>query len=79
MIIRTNGKSISAFCGRCRTNQAAFATEQVAAFFRLTEAEVCKLVETNEFHLIEFGRGAALICGGSLNNLKNNIFPHLES
>jgi len=78
-IIRTGGKSLSVFCHRCQSNQTVFAPAQVASFFRLTVEEVCSLVETDEFHAIDFGRDAALICAGSLKNLKNNVFPHLES
>ncbi len=70
-IIRTNGKPLSAFCERCQTNVAVFAPEQIAAFLRLTLAEVCRRVETDELHLSENRRGIALICGRSLNNSEN--------
>ncbi len=73
-IIRTNGKSPSAFCDCCRTNVAVFAPEQIAAFLRLTLAEVCRRVEEGELHLIETRRGVRLICGGSLNNSENTQF-----
>lgn len=67
-IVRTNGKPISAFCERCRTNVTVFAPEQIAAFFGMTLAEVCRRVEADELHLIETRRGVALVCGDSLNN-----------
>lgn len=63
-IIRTNSKTLSAFCERCQTNVTVFAPEQMAAIFRLTVAEVCRRVEADELHLIETRRGVALVCGG---------------
>lgn len=74
MIVRTNGKPLSAFCERCQTNVTAFAPEQMAAIFRLTLAEVCRRIEKDELHLIETRRGVALVCGGSLNNSENEQF-----
>ena len=67
-IIRARGKQLSAFCERCQTNVAVFAPEQIAAILRLTVAEVCRRVQTDELHLIENRRDVALICGGSLSN-----------
>ena len=67
-IIRTRGKTALAFCECCQTNVSVFAPEQIAAILRLTLAEVCRRVETDELHLIENRRGVALICGGSLNS-----------
>jgi len=68
------GTSLSAFCDYCQTNVAVFAPEQIAAFLRLTLAEVCRRVETNELHLIDTRRGIALICGTSLSNSENTQF-----
>ncbi len=51
------GTSLSAFCDYCQTNVAVFTPEQIAAFLRLTLAEVCRRVETDELHLIENRRG----------------------
>jgi len=65
------GTSLSAFCEYCHTNVVVFAPEQIAAFFRLTLAEVCRRVEKGELHLIDTRRGVALVCGGSLNNSEN--------
>ncbi len=70
--IRIKGEtSLSAFCDCCQTNVVVFAPEQIAAFLRLTLAEVCRRVETDELHLSENRRGIALICGRSLNNSEN--------
>lgn len=67
-IIRAGDKQFSAFCERCQTTVAVFAIEQLAVIFRLSLAEVCRRVERDELHLIETGRGIALVCGSSLNN-----------
>ncbi len=77
-IIRTNGKPLSAFCERCQTNVTTFAPEQIAAFLRLTEAEVFRRVETGELHLIEMRRGGALVCGGSSGAARINNFLKLR-
>ncbi len=68
------GTSLSAFCDYCQTNVVVFAPEQIAAFLRLTLAEVCRRIEKGELHLIDTRRGVALICGGSLNNSENTQF-----
>jgi len=73
-IIRTNGKPLSAFCERCQTNVIVFTPKQIAAFFQLTVAEVCRRVETGELHLIKTRRGVALICGGSLGDAEIENF-----
>jgi len=65
------GTSLSAFCDCCQTTVSVFAPEQIAAFLRLTLAEVCRRVEKGELHLIDTRRGVTLICGGSLNNSEN--------
>ncbi|MEO8073639.1 MAG: hypothetical protein ABI891_10605 [Acidobacteriota bacterium] len=67
-IIRARGNHPLAFCERCQTNVTVVALEQMAAFFQMTLAEICRRVERDELHLIETQRGVALICGGSLNN-----------
>lgn len=77
--VRKNGKFLSVFCQRCRAYVAAFAPEQIAAFLQLSVAEVCRLIETDEFHLLETERGAALVCGESLNGSKNKNFSQSES
>ena len=77
-IIRTNGKPLSAFCERCQTNVTVFAPRQIAAFFRLTVAEVCRRVEEGELHLIQTQRGVALICGSSLNRAELENFLKLR-
>ncbi len=59
-IIRTTGKSSSSFCERCQTNVTAFAPKQIAAILQLDLTEICRLVETDELHLIETRRGARL-------------------
>ncbi|MDQ3180960.1 MAG: hypothetical protein M3Q33_10615 [Acidobacteriota bacterium] len=71
-IIRTNGKPLSAFCEHCQQNVTVFAPEQIAAFFRLTLAEVCRRVEKGKLHFVGTRRGVALICGSSLNNSEDN-------
>lgn len=65
-IIRTKGKSFSAYCERCETTVAAFTPEQVAAFLEFNLAEVCRRIENAELHLIQNTRSLALICGNSL-------------
>ncbi len=70
-VIKTNGKSHLAFCERCQKSVAAFAHEQVAMFFRLSLTEICRRVETEQIHLTRTKRGAALICGNSLEGKEN--------
>lgn len=77
-IIRTNGKPISAFCERCRTTVTTFAPEQIAAFFGMTPAEICRRVEADELHFIETRRGVALVCGGSLSDTRTKYFLKLR-
>lgn len=64
-VIKTNGKSRLVFCEHCQKSVAAFAPEQVALFFRLSLAEVCLRVQTEQIHLTRRESGAALICGNS--------------
>jgi len=65
-IIRTSGTHYAAHCQHCRQTVAAFAPEQIAAALQLDLTEVCRRVEMKHIHLTNNGRGAALICGNSL-------------
>jgi len=64
-IIRTKGKSSSAFCESCQQNVIAFSVEQIAAVFAIDLNEVHRQIESGEFHLITV-QGVALVCGNSL-------------
>lgn len=68
-IIRTGGKSLSAFCEHCRASVTALAPEQIAIFLQVTPAEVCRRLETGELHFTGAQTSsAALVCGNSLND-----------
>lgn len=71
-IIRTGDQRFSAHCGRCSETVSAFTPEQTAVFLRLDLREICRRVQTGEFHLTRTERSAALICGNSLEGKKIN-------
>ncbi|MBX7172330.1 MAG: hypothetical protein K1X72_15295 [Pyrinomonadaceae bacterium] len=68
-IIRTKGKSNTAFCEHCGKKVTAFPVEQIAEILQMDVCEVYRQIEVGEFHLIK-GEYAALVCGSSLNNEK---------
>ncbi len=65
-IIRTKGKSNSAFCEHCQQNVTAFSIEKIAAIFEMNLSEVCHQIESSRFHLVT-GEGVATVCGNSLD------------
>jgi hypothetical protein len=69
-IIRTDSRQHSAHCEHCGKTVSAFPPEQMAVFLRLDAAEIYRRIESSELHLIKNGRGVALICAGSSENLQ---------
>jgi hypothetical protein len=66
-IIRTKGKSFSAYCKHCRIIVSVFTIEQIAEFFQKSVSDICQEIESNRLHLIK-PDGLALVCGNSLEN-----------
>ena len=75
-IIRSKGRPLSDFCERCQTTVPVFVTAQVAEFFRLSFAEVCCRIETDDFHLIGNDRRIGIICGNSFQS--NGLLAKLK-
>lgn len=70
-IIRTNGSQQKAFCEICQSIVFVFTVEQIAEFMKIDSSEVCRLIETENFHLAAQHR-FALVCGNSLKGGVNN-------
>ena len=60
--IRIRSKSHFIFCRVCHSENIAFTSEQVAAFFQTNADEISRQIELGKFHLID-GKETALICG----------------
>ncbi len=69
-IIRTGDRRFSTYCKCCQKTVTAFSIAQMAAFLRLDLTEVCSRIETQKLHLTATGRGVALICAASFENLQ---------
>lgn len=70
-VIRTVGGQRTDYCENCLKNVSAFAPKRIADVLRLSVTEICRRVETKQIHLIDSGRGTALICGDSLGSGKD--------
>lgn len=65
-IIRATGNSHAARCEECGGDVTAFSPRDIAQFLGLELDEVFRRVAAADFHLTNSRRGAALICGSSL-------------
>lgn len=68
-IIRISGEALRiAFCRRCESESAVFTPAQIAGFLGLSMEEICRMIGSDEYHLIENDETAALVCGNALKS-----------
>lgn len=56
----------AAFCLRCKVPTLTFNLEEIARMLQISVSDVCRNIDSDQFHLIGTERGTALICGNSL-------------
>lgn len=78
VIIRTNSERRKTFCEICQATVQAFAPDQIAGFLHIELSDVCRLIESEKFHLTKQRRGFALVCANSLGSGGENDYLKLK-
>ena len=69
-LIRSNGKTLVAWCDACGTETLMLMPEQAATIYGTTMREMFRQIENGELHFMETTKGELFVCSNSLQQQK---------